>query len=57
MELIASGTVTTLIANVSTAVSDTATTLWPIAAVVVGILLAFYVLRKVIGLFSRHTKA
>jgi len=57
MELIASGTVTTLLANVATATTSTGATLWPVAAVVIGILLAFYVIRKVVGLFSRHTKA
>ena len=54
MELIASGTVTTLLANVASAVTDTGTNLWVIAAVAVGIPLAFYVIRAVMGLFPAH---
>lgn len=56
MELIASGTVTTLLANVATGVSDTATTLWPVAAAVIGIFLAFYAIGKVVGLFRHATR-
>jgi len=51
MELIASGTVTTLLANVSSGVTDTGANLWVIAALAVAIPLTFYVIKKVIGLF------
>jgi len=51
MELIASGTVTSLIAGVSAGVTDTGATLWVIVAVAVAIPLTFYVIHRVIGLF------
>jgi hypothetical protein len=54
MEIIASGTVTTLLANVATGVTETGTNLWVIAAVAVAIPLAFYVIRAVMGLFPSH---
>lgn len=53
MELIASGTVTTLLAGVASAVGDTGTNLWLIAAVAVSIPLAFYVIHQVMGLFPK----
>lgn len=53
MELIASGTVTTLLAGVGTAVASTGDTLWAIAAVAVAIPLAFYVIHRVMGLFPK----
>lgn len=46
------GVATTLGANVTTGVSN----LWPIMLIVVGIPLTFYVIHKIIGLFTRHTK-
>jgi hypothetical protein len=52
MELISSGTTTTLLASVSTAVGTTATTLWPIVAVAVGLPLAFWAIAKIIGVFK-----
>jgi len=51
MELIASGTVTSLIAGVSAGVTDTGATLWAIVAVAVAIPLTFYVIHRVKGLF------
>jgi hypothetical protein len=51
MELIASGTVTTLLANVSSGVTSTGANLWVIAALAVSIPLTFYVIKKVVGLF------
>jgi len=51
MELIASGTVTTLLANVSSGVTATGATLWVIVALAVSIPLTFYVIHKVMGLF------
>jgi len=53
MELIASGTVTTLLAGVAAGVTDTGANLWAIAAVAVSIPLAFYVIHKVMGLFPK----
>jgi len=56
MELIASGTVTTLLAGVASGVTDTGATLWAVAAVAISIPLAFYVIRKVMGLFPASGK-
>ncbi len=53
MELIASGTVTTLLANVSDGVTTTGSTLWVIVALAVSIPLTFYVIHKVMGLFPK----
>jgi len=52
MELIASGTVTTLLAGVASGVTSTGATLWAVAAVAVSIPLAFYVIHRVMGLFK-----
>jgi hypothetical protein len=54
MELIASGTVTTLLANVSSGVTDTGATLWVIVALAVSIPLTFYVIHQVMGLFPKR---
>jgi hypothetical protein len=43
---------TALGANVVNGVSS----LWPVLVIVVGIILTFYVIHKIIGLFTRHTK-
>jgi len=48
-----SGVASALGANVTAGVSN----LWPILLVVVGIPLTFYVIHKIIGLFTRHTKS
>jgi hypothetical protein len=53
MELIASGTVTTLLANVSSGVTSTGSTLWVIVALAVSIPLTFYVIHAVMGLFPK----
>jgi hypothetical protein len=47
------GVASALGANVTTGVSN----LWPILLIVVGIPLTFYVIHKIIGLFTRHAKA
>jgi hypothetical protein len=46
------GLATALGANVSSGVSS----LWPVLLIVVGIVLTFYVINKIISLFTRHTK-
>jgi hypothetical protein len=53
MELISTGTVTTLLANVSSGVTSTGNTLWVIVALAVSIPLTFYVIHKVMGLFPK----
>jgi hypothetical protein len=53
MELIASGTVTTLLASVASGVTDTGATLWAIVALAVAIPLTFYVIHQVMGLFPK----
>ena len=53
MEFISSSTLTNLPAELGSAVSDNVDTLWPIVLIVVSIPLAFYVLKKVIGLFPK----
>lgn len=47
------GVATTLGANVTAGTSN----LWPIMLIVVGIPLTFYVIHKIIGLFTRHTRS
>jgi hypothetical protein len=54
MELIASGSVTTLLAAVGTGVSDTLTPILPIVAVAVAIPLTFYVVARIKGMFPKH---
>lgn len=39
--------------NVTTGVSN----LWPIMLIIVGIPLTFYVINKIIGLFTKHTRS
>jgi len=56
MELIASGSVTTLLAAVGTGVSDTLTPILPIVAVAVAIPLTFYVVARIKGMFPKHSK-
>jgi len=53
MELIASGSVTTLLASVGTGVSDTLVPLLPIVAIAVAIPLAFWAIHAIIGLFPK----
>lgn len=53
MELIASGTVTTLLANVASGVTSTGANLWVIVALAVSIPLTFYVIHAVMGLFPK----
>lgn len=40
-------------ANVTAGVSN----LWPLMLIVVGIPLTFYVINKIIGLFTKHTRS
>lgn len=48
------GQVTSVLgANVTAGVSN----LWPLMLIVVGIPLTFYVINKIIGLFTKHTRS
>jgi hypothetical protein len=47
------GVATALGANVTSGVSN----LWPLMLIVVGIPLTFYVINKIIGLFTKHTRS
>ena len=53
MELIASGSVTTLLAAVGTGVSDTMTPVLPIIAIAVALPLTFWAITKIKGLFPK----
>jgi hypothetical protein len=53
MELISTGTTTTLLASVGTAVGTTASSLWAIVAVAVALPLTFWAIHKVKGLFPK----
>ncbi|MFA5299939.1 MAG: hypothetical protein WC389_17270 [Lutibacter sp.] len=48
-----SGVATALGANVTAGTSN----LWPIMLIIVGIPLTFYVINKIIGLFTKHARA
>jgi len=56
MELIASTSVTSMIASVGTGVSDTLGSLLPIVAIAVAIPLTFYAIHKIMGLFPKKRK-
>lgn len=47
------GVAAALGANVTSGVSN----LWPLLLIVVGIPLTFYVINKIIGLFTKHTRS
>jgi len=47
------GVASALGANVTAGVSN----LWPLMLIVVGIPLTFYVISKIIGLFTKHTRS
>ena len=53
MELISSSTLSTLVADLSANVSSAVDSVWVVALLAVSIPLAFYIIRRVIGLFPK----
>ena len=56
MEFASSSLVNQMAAALGANVSTNGSTLWPIVLIVIGIPLTFYILHKIIGLFTRHIK-
>ena len=54
MELVSTATLATFASDLTANVADSVDSVWVIALVVIAIPLAFYILRKVIGLFPKR---